>query len=145
MTNGSRAVGLDVVPKVLELARAEIADAALTDRVELRPMSVADLAGEAAYDLAWLPQPFIPRPAFEAGLQTLFRAVRPDGWLVAPVMTPPEDADGFERAVRIHAAHLRGGGPVDPAEALLTGAGWIDVGLRPVGPQFVITGRKPTR
>jgi len=145
MTTGSRAVGLDVVPKVLELARAEIADAALTDRVELRPMSVADLARRGGIRPRLAAAALHPPPGLRGGLQKLFRAVRPDGWLVAPVMTPPEDADGFERAVRIHAAHLRGGGPVDPAEALLTGAGWIDVGLRPVGPQFVITGRKPTR
>ena len=143
---GSRAVGLDVVPEVLELARAEVADANMDDRVELRLTSVADLIDEATYDLAWLPQPFIPRPAFEAGLGAVFRVMRPDGWLVAPLMTPPDEADGFERAVRIHAAHLLGGGPIDTSEAevLLTDAGWVDVGLRAAGPEFVMTGRKPT-
>ena len=142
---GSRAVGLDVVPEVLDLALAEVAEAGLQDRVELRLLSVADLADEASYDLAWLPQPFIPRPAFEAGVRTAFRATRPDGWLVAPLMTPPDDSTGFERAVTIHAAHLLGGGPIEAteADAMLTDAGWVDLGRRTVGTQVVMTARKP--
>ncbi len=76
---GVTCVGLDVVPEVLVLGRAEVEAAGLSDRIELRELSVADLADDAAYDLGWLPQPFIPRPAFEAGVGSMFRALRPDG------------------------------------------------------------------
>ena len=143
---GLTCVGLDVVPEVVALGRQEVADAGLVDRIELRVQSVADLTDEAAYDLAWIPQPFIPRAAYAAGIATVLRAVRPGGWLVSPVMTPPDSESEFERAVVEHAGHVLGGGPISVTEvtALLEDAGWVDVTAFAVGVQMCVRARRPS-
>jgi hypothetical protein len=142
---GLTCVGLDVVPEVLALSGAEIKAARMGNRIELRELSVADLADAASYDLAWLPQPFIPRSTFEAGVVTVYRAVRPDGWVVVPLMTPPELDSAFERAVVVHAAHVLGGGPIEVPEAvdLLARAGFVDIVPEDVGVQVVLRARRP--
>ena len=145
MFPGVTAVGLDVLEPVLELARRELDEAGLGDRVELRHQSVADLRDESAYDLVWLPQAFIPRAELGPGLEAVFRALRPDRWLVAPVMAPPAGSDDFQRAVSAHGAHLTGGGPIALSEitALLEEAGFDQVtGLDHVG-QMVMLARRP--
>ena len=138
-------VGLDVVPEVLALADQEISAAGLADRIELRQQSVADLTDNREYDFAWLPQPFIPRQPFEAGVRRVFEAVRPDGWVVVPLMTPPALESAFERAVVIHAAHVLGGGPIEVHEAveLLEQAGWVDIAQEDVGVQVCLLARRP--
>jgi len=79
---GLRVVGLDVLPRALELARRQVDEAGLADRIELRQQDVAGLEDDRAYALAWLPAPFVPRPALEAGLPRLARALVPGGWLM---------------------------------------------------------------
>lgn len=145
MFPGVTAVGLDVLAPVLALAREDLQDAGLADRVELRLQSVSDLFDVAAFDLAWLPQAFIPRRDLERGVRAVFRALRPDRWVVSPVMASPEDADAFQKAVHAHGAHLTGGGPISVEEAttLFEGAGFVDVAARDFGGQIVMLGRRP--
>ncbi|MFI6936838.1 methyltransferase [Streptomyces sp. NPDC050287] len=52
-------VGIDVMERVLELARKELADTRTeaADRVTLRHADVVGIAERAAYDLVWLPHP----------------------------------------------------------------------------------------
>jgi hypothetical protein len=78
---GLRVVGLDVFPRALELARGIIDDAGMAERVELRRQDVATLEDRDVFCLAWLPAPFVPRPAIEAGLPRIVRALVPGGWL----------------------------------------------------------------
>ena len=106
---------------------------------------MADLTDNREYDFAWLPQPFIPRQPFEAGVRRVFEAVRPDGWVVVPLMTPPALESAFERAVVIHAAHVLGGGPIEVHEAveLLEQAGWVDIAQEDVGVQVCLLARRP--
>jgi SAM-dependent methyltransferase len=59
--------GIDVLPRVLDLARAQVAASPVASRVQLRLQDVADLTDEACYDLAWLPAPFVPEPALNTG------------------------------------------------------------------------------
>ena len=113
---GVSAVGLDVLQPVLDLVATATAEAALADRIELRLQSVADLTDVARYDLAWMPQAFIPRPAFGPGLSAVRRALRPNRWLVLLLAAAPSGADPFQQAVQTHGAHLTGGGPVIPEE-----------------------------
>jgi SAM-dependent methyltransferase len=145
MFPGVTAVGLDVLEPVLNLARGELAEAGLTDRVELRLQSVADLLDEEAFDLAWVPQAFIPRAALRPGLEAVFRALRPDRWLVLPVIAPPGEADEFQRAVYAHGAHLTGGGPITVEESrrLLVEAGFDQVTDLDYGGQMVMLARRP--
>ena len=98
-------VGLDVVPEVLVLApRGGRGSRVGATASSCALLSVADLSDDAAYDLGWLPQPFIPRPVFEAGVDSIIRAVRPDGWIVVPLMTPPDLDSAFEPAAVVHGA-----------------------------------------
>lgn len=143
---GVSAVGLDVLEPVLEMARVELEQAGLSDRVELRLQSVADLCDVEAFDLAWLPQAFIPRAALAPGLAAVFRSLRPDRWLVAPVQAAPPGADAFTRAVCAHSAHLTGGGSVtvDEVTAWLTGAGFDQITpLDHGGQQVVMLAHRP--
>jgi len=77
-----RVVGLDVFPRVLDLARSLVEDEGMGDRIELRHQDVTDLDDKGAFALAWLPAPFVPRGAIEAGLPRMAAALVPGGWLV---------------------------------------------------------------
>lgn len=111
---GTRAVGLDVLPDVLELAHSEVAGSGLSNSIELRLQSVADLRDQDRYDLAWVPQGFIPREAFLDGIHHVFHALKPGGALLVPAGLHLE-ASEFARARLIHSARLAGGSTISPA------------------------------
>jgi 2-polyprenyl-3-methyl-5-hydroxy-6-metoxy-1,4-benzoquinol methylase len=138
---GLRCVGLDVLEHVLELARDEVEARGFGERIELRLESVAELDEVAAFDLAWVPQIFIPRAELVTGLQRVFSALRPGGGLIVPTIAPPEGADDMEQAVMVHSGHVLGGGPIDVADAhdLLAQAGFRDVRDHDYGGQVVMT------
>jgi SAM-dependent methyltransferase len=73
-------VGIDVLPRVLALAEQTLASSPAGERVELRRQSVAELADREAFDLAWVPAPFVPPVALRAGLPRVVAALRPGGW-----------------------------------------------------------------
>lgn len=141
---GCSAVGLDVLPDVLDTARKEVADRGCEGRVELRLLDVAELDDEEDFDLAWLPQPFLPPPALEVGLTTVHHALKPEGWLVMPLHTP-SGSDDFERALTDHAAHLLGGGPLSrpEAEQLVASAGYEDLAWRDYHGMSLLLARRP--
>jgi methyltransferase family protein len=124
---GLTCVGLDVLEVPLALAAEELERCGLTDRVELRRQSVTELTDESQFDLAWLPQPFIPRGAVEEACRRVRRALRPDRWVVMPLAATTAD-EPFEVAVFAHTAHLLGGGPMGTGEAagILATAGFVD-------------------
>ena len=142
---GLTCVGLDVLPQVLSLAREEVHRAGLDRRIELRNQSVTELDEKAAFDLAWVPQIFIPRAELEAGLERVFGALRPGGGVIVPTNTPPGCADQMEQAVMVHAGHVLGGGPIDVSEAhaMLVQAGYDDVRDHDYGGQVVMTAVRP--
>lgn len=138
-------VGIDVLDAALELAETELARLGLSDRVELRRQAVADLDDEDAFDLAWLPQPFVPRGDLEKAFVAVHRALRADRWLVLP-LADTSDPDPFEVAVYTHEAELLGGGrlPVADAEAALATAGFGDVLQTAWEGQTVLLARRAT-
>jgi hypothetical protein len=79
---GLKVVGLDVLPRALELARRTIDEAGMADRIQLRHQDVATLEDRDAFCLSWLPAPFVPRAAIDAGLPRMVGALVPGGWLV---------------------------------------------------------------
>ena len=87
---GMTAVGLDVLPEVVRLARDELAGAEQGEQIEIRQQSITELVDLDAFDLAWVAQPFIPRAALDTGLPRVLGALRPGGALVMPVMAVPE-------------------------------------------------------
>jgi methyltransferase family protein len=141
---GTRAVGLDVLPEVLKLAQAEVARSGLSESIELRLQSVIDLRDLDRYDLAWVPQGFIPRVAFLDGIHHVFHALKPGGALLVPVALHPE-ASKFARARLIHSASLAGGSTITPSQLveLLHAIGFRDLTEHPVGAQVLMTATKP--
>ena len=124
-----RAVGLDISPTALDVARFEVTQAGLDDRIEIRDQSVDTLTDASAYDLVWLPQQFIPRAVLVEALPRLYRATRPDGCLVM-ALAAEQDLPNL----------MSGGGtlPVEDALKLLEHAGFHDVTEHGT----VVTGRR---
>jgi hypothetical protein len=143
---GLRVVGLDVLPRALELARRQVDEAGLADRIELRAQDVASLEDNQAYALAWLPAPFVPRPALEAGLPRLARALVPGGWLM--VAHSKFQDDPLKNALARFLTTVYGGAALDDdeAQALLRGVGLEPVFTSPTpeGAPAITMGRRPT-
>jgi SAM-dependent methyltransferase len=74
-------VGIDVLDRVLDLARQTVAASAVSDRVTVRKQDVAELSDDDRFDLVWVPAPFIPEPALRRGLSRIAGALRPGGWV----------------------------------------------------------------
>lgn len=129
---GTRAVGLDVLPAALEIARTQIAVADLRETIELRSQSVTELTDEAVFDLAWIPQMFIAPAALDAGVSRVRSALRPGGWLILALAG---QGDLIERshvsAYKSLFATTLGGGPmsIEQGRALLARRGYVDGGV----------------
>ncbi len=109
------AVGLDIRNEALEIARADVVAAGLDTRIEIRAQSVADLSDVGAFDLMWLPQPFIPPDVLRAALPRLVKAGRPGAVLVMALST--NDESGLVWHAQEIANLMAGGGTLPPEEA----------------------------
>jgi 2-polyprenyl-3-methyl-5-hydroxy-6-metoxy-1,4-benzoquinol methylase len=78
-----RVTGIDVFEPALDLAKVNRADAGLTDRIDLRLQDAAALDEADAYDVVWLPMPFLRRDVVAEVLRAACGALRPRGWLLA--------------------------------------------------------------
>jgi SAM-dependent methyltransferase len=140
-----RVVGLDVAPRVLELAEENIAASEAADRVEIREQDVAMLDERDGYDLAWIPAPFVPEASLLPGIPAVAAALRPGGWLML--------GHGRFGADPLHDALLRfrtivyGGTALDDdeAEKLLTSCGLTDIRSLPApsAAPSITAGRQP--
>jgi len=128
----SRAVGIDVDPRMLRLAELHLAERGVRDRVEPRLQDVAGLTEEGAYDLVWLPLSVLPPDAAAAALPRLAAALRPGGRLIAATAlrsarqdAPDGGPDPVQDAVLRWRMARRGVTPWSPEEAAerLTAAG----------------------
>ncbi|MEU9191419.1 class I SAM-dependent methyltransferase [Streptomyces sp. NPDC048484] len=121
-------VGIDVMERVLELARKELADTRTeaADRVILRHADVVGITERAAYDLVWLPAPFLSEDALTQAVPRLVEALKPGAWIV--VGTNPAGSDPLRRAVAGWHAVRNGGNAydVDRMTATLTAHGLRD-------------------
>jgi SAM-dependent methyltransferase len=138
-------VGIDPWEPSLALARANVRAAGLEHRVALRNLGVEDLADEDAFDLAFLPGPFLPRLALEAALGRIRQALRPGGWAMIGLYRGQDALD--EALARLRATRSGGSSPT-PAEAvrLLRTAGFegtaefvAELGI----PSALAVGRRP--
>jgi SAM-dependent methyltransferase len=111
---GIHIVGLDVLAAALEIAGTQIAVAGMRDTIELRLQSVAEMTDQTTFDVAWVPQMFIAREELEAGLERVWTALRPGGWIILALAG---GGDGG-RIGAYHAllATTLGGGPMTVAE-----------------------------
>lgn len=73
-------LGIDIADRPLALALAEIAAADdVAGRVSVRRQDVAEFTGDAAFDLIWLPAPFIAEKVLAKALPRLVAALREGG------------------------------------------------------------------
>ena len=140
-------VGIDVMPRVLALAEQTVAASSASDRIILRRQDVASLDEPETYALAWLPAPFIPDSALEAGVRRLVEALLPGGWLM--LGHGKYGGSALNDAVGRFKTIAYGGTALDDgqAETMLRSAGLVEVTTVPTpeGAPAITVGRRPTR
>lgn len=137
---GVTALGIDVLDQVLRMARSDLYGSGVADRVTLRRQSVADLSETEMFDLAWLPQPFIPPDIFEHGVYSVAKALKPGAWIVVPAMAPLAEGTDLDHALYGLNAQLLGGGVSTNGDvtALLERAGFSAIQQALSGPQTLL-------
>ena len=138
-------LGIDILDRALHLARQAIAASDVADRVTVRKQDVADFADDDGFDVAWLPAPFIPPPALDAGLSRVTAALRPGGWLI--LGHGKFGGNAVEDALTRLKTLAYGGTALDEAAAchLLCSAGLTSVRPMPTpaGAPAIAIGQKP--
>jgi SAM-dependent methyltransferase len=137
-----RVVGIDAWAPALALARDNVARAGLTDRIELREQRGEELPDEGAFDLAWVPAPFIPPAALPRLLERVHRALKPGAWLLLATTRPGDDLRGAIMRMRVA---LFGGRPMAEEEVKALLASFADVRVLPGPPKdfkMVVAARK---
>ena len=85
-------VGVDPWGPAMELGVANVAAAGLEDRITLRAIGIEELTDTDAFDLAWMPAPFLPSSVLEARVPVVAKSLRPGGWLVLGRYAAPHEA-----------------------------------------------------
>jgi SAM-dependent methyltransferase len=117
-------VGLDLFDTALELAHQNVISEGLAGRVELRLQDVTALTQEQAYDVIWLPLPFLPRDVVAPAMSAARRALKPGGWLLPGMFAGPPDR--LSQLLLDLRTVRSGGHPWSPEEIvdLITSAGF---------------------
>lgn len=82
-----KAVALEPAPAPAAIGEEHIRDAGLKDRIALRRQRVEHLEDRECFDLAFLPQMFLPDAIMEETVNRVFRTLRPGGWLLTAILT----------------------------------------------------------
>lgn len=114
---------IDILPRVLTLARARTEGAPGSDRITFVEQNVGDLAEMETFDLIWLPAPFIHDEILPDALGRVMAALQPGGWLV--VGTNPLPTTGTGRSIGRWRSVLTGGSTAytDEVEQMLSSVG----------------------
>jgi SAM-dependent methyltransferase len=83
--------GIDIFEPALRLARLNVADEGLQERIDVKVQNAADIDQEDAYDVIWLPLPFMPRAIVPQAVAACRRALRHGGWLLPGTFAGPGD------------------------------------------------------
>lgn len=140
-----RVVGLDVWAPSLALARKNVAEAGVEKRVELRELPAEELTDEGAFDLVWIPAPFVPPHALGRLVERAYRALKPGGWLLFAAVRPGDDLRGA--TLRFRVALFGGEASSQPEiQQLLADKGLTEVKTLPGPPRdfkIIVAGRRP--
>jgi SAM-dependent methyltransferase len=123
---GWTVTGIDVFEPPLLLARRNVEEAGLGDRIELRLQGVEALPNDDRYDLVWFPGPFIPEPLVAPALAQLRQMINPGGALIFGFFGAPNPAAQVLTDLRT----VRNGGHawrVEGVTAALQAAGFRNV------------------
>ena len=139
-----RVVGLDVWGPALALARKNVTDAGLGNRVEVREQPGEELSDARVFDLAWIPAPFVPPNALGRLVEQVHRALKPGGWLLFAAAKPGNDLRAAALGFRVA---LYGGAPStqQEIEKLLAEKGFTEVRTLPGPPRdfkIIVAGRR---
>jgi SAM-dependent methyltransferase len=121
-----------------------VQEAGLAARIAVRQERVEDLRDEKAFDLAFLPQMFLPEAALQGAMERIFRSLRPGGWLLVAVLSP--EGRGTISAINRLKNLLWGGGvrDVNHLRPRLGAAGFDPVIRAPGGHSLrMICARRP--
>ena len=112
-----------------------MASAGLTGRIELRPTEVKALDEGSAFELANVPIMFLSADVAERGLQAVWKALRPGGWVPVQVVAAPGD-ELVPAMTRLLCALWGGSDPTVPDRVLemLDKAGYVDTAILPSWP-----------
>lgn len=139
-------VGLEPQDAPLAEAHRNIAAAGFSDRIELRQQYIEDMEDRETFDLAFFPQVFMSEDVVKRGLNNIWRALRPGGWvLVVTVCLPGME---LQAAVSRLTGTLMGGNARLPSQVqkLVSDANFISVGTYPLSIAAVvniIAGQRP--
>jgi SAM-dependent methyltransferase len=89
-----RAVGLEIVPEIVEEARRRAKTAGLDKRVEVRCLDARALSERDAFDAAYWAQEFFDEAARAEVLAAILRALRPGGLLMLQELFPDATTTG---------------------------------------------------
>jgi SAM-dependent methyltransferase len=128
---GLRCVGLEPQEAPLRLARRNVAQAGLADRIELRRQTLELLHDAERFDLVWLPLNFLAPAIVDEAFRQACRALRPGGWVVLATLGGGGQDDLASSTARLRCATW-GGEPLSPSDvaARLEAAGFVDVRIR---------------
>jgi SAM-dependent methyltransferase len=139
-----RVVAIDNWGPSLSLARSNVAAAGLQDRIELREQDAGELPDERAFDLVWIPAPFIPPQKLWRIVERVHRALKPGGWLLFATAKPGTDLRAALMAFRV----ATWGGQLTSQEEIekrLADAGFTQIRMLPGPPRdfkMVIAARR---
>lgn len=140
-----RVVGVDPWAPSLALARENVAQAGLAERIELRRQGGEELTDRSAFDLAWIASPFMPEEVVPAVLERVLAGLRAGGWALFAIARPSTEplADALWRfRVRTYGGGLS---TIEAAEALLRRMGYTEVRALPSPPGAIaatVAGRR---
>jgi precorrin-6B methylase 2 len=80
------AVALEPAPHPAAIGERHVQEAGLAQRIAIRRERIEHLDAEEAFDLAFLPQMFLPDAIMAETMQRSFRALRPGGWLLVAAL-----------------------------------------------------------
>ncbi len=138
------AVALEPAPHPAQLGEKHIRDTGLVDRIAVRRERVESLQDEEAFDLAFLPQMFLPDDIMAETARRILRALKPGGWLLVAVLA--HDGHGVASAVNRLKNLLWGGNTRDVASLMphFAAAGFDPVIRSPGGRTLrMICARRP--
>ena len=113
---GSTVVGLDPWEPAISLARSNVKDAGLEDRVTLHQLRVEEYEAGDGFDLVWFPSFFIPDAAIDGALRSVRGMLRPGGVVAMGVFERPDDplAGAVDAMITVRS----GGAVLEPAEVI---------------------------